>query len=187
MAGVPCMEIAFWGPAYDVLYHTTGDIPDVLDPKAFHANSVFNALALLRFDQMGIVDVRPRREPRRGADRHRQHPAEGPSRVRRREGRHERPARTGWTPMRRCSPRRRRCGRAPRRRPMRSKRVNGIQMAGRERAAAAPVRLGFERHPGLDRHLPVRHLRQRPGGDEQGHRSAQGRERRSAAPGTSRA
>jgi len=55
MAGVPCMEIAFWGPAYDVLYHSTGDVPSCLDPKAFHANMAFNALAMLRFDKMGIV------------------------------------------------------------------------------------------------------------------------------------
>ena len=53
---MPCTEIAFCGPAYDVLYHTTGDVPSCLDPKAFRANTVYNALALLRFDQMGIVD-----------------------------------------------------------------------------------------------------------------------------------
>ncbi len=55
MAGVPCMEIAFWGPAYDVLYHTTGDVPDVLDPDAIRANMKFNGLALLRFDRSGVV------------------------------------------------------------------------------------------------------------------------------------
>jgi hypothetical protein len=55
MAGVPCMEIAFWGPVYDKLYHTTGDVPDVLDPVAIRANMKFNGLALLRFDKAGVV------------------------------------------------------------------------------------------------------------------------------------
>jgi len=55
MAGVPCMEIAFWGPAYDVLYHTTGDVPEVLDPVAIRANMKFNGLALLRLDRSGVV------------------------------------------------------------------------------------------------------------------------------------
>jgi len=55
MAGVPCMEIAFWGPTYDKLYHTTGDVPEVLDPKAIRANMLFNGIALLRFDRMGVV------------------------------------------------------------------------------------------------------------------------------------
>jgi hypothetical protein len=54
MAGVPCMEIAFWGPVYDKLYHTTGDVPSVLDPKAIRANMMFNGLALLRFDRAGV-------------------------------------------------------------------------------------------------------------------------------------
>jgi hypothetical protein len=56
MAGVPCMEIAFWGPVYDKLYHTTGDVPEVLDPVAIRANMKFNGLALLRFDRSGVVD-----------------------------------------------------------------------------------------------------------------------------------
>lgn len=55
MAGVPCMEIAFWGPVYDKLYHTTGDVPEVLDPVAIRANMKFNGLALLRFDRSGVV------------------------------------------------------------------------------------------------------------------------------------
>jgi hypothetical protein len=55
MAGVPCMEIAFWGPVYDKLYHTTGDVPEVLDPVAIRANMKFNGLALLRFDKSGVV------------------------------------------------------------------------------------------------------------------------------------
>ena len=56
MAGVPCMEIAFWGPVYDKLYHTTGDVPEVLDPVAIRANMKFNGLALLRFDRSGVVE-----------------------------------------------------------------------------------------------------------------------------------
>ncbi len=55
MAGVPCMQIAFWGPAYDVLYHTTGDVPAVLSRKSIRANMRFNLLGLLRFDNMGII------------------------------------------------------------------------------------------------------------------------------------
>ena len=55
MAGVPCMEIAFWGPVYDKLYHTTGDVPAVLSRKSIQANMRFNALGLLRFDSSGIV------------------------------------------------------------------------------------------------------------------------------------
>jgi hypothetical protein len=55
MAGVPCMEIAFWGPVYDKLYHTNGDVPEVLDPDAIRANMKFNGLALLRFDRSGVV------------------------------------------------------------------------------------------------------------------------------------
>lgn len=55
MVGIPCMEIAFWGPAYDVLYHTTGDVPEVLDPASIRANMKFNGLALLRFDRSGVV------------------------------------------------------------------------------------------------------------------------------------
>jgi hypothetical protein len=55
MAGVPCMEIAFWGPVYDKLYHTTGDVPGVLSRKSVRANMRFNALSMLRFDDSGIV------------------------------------------------------------------------------------------------------------------------------------
>jgi hypothetical protein len=55
MAGVPCMQIAFWGPVYDTLYHTTGDVPEVLDRKSIRANMRFNLLGLLRFDRVGIV------------------------------------------------------------------------------------------------------------------------------------
>jgi hypothetical protein len=55
MAGVPCMEIAFWGPVYDKLYHTTGDVPSVLSRTSIQANMRFNALGLLRFDSSGIV------------------------------------------------------------------------------------------------------------------------------------
>jgi hypothetical protein len=55
MAGVPCMEIAFWGPVYDKLYHTTGDVPSVLSRASIQANMRFNALGVLRFDSAGIV------------------------------------------------------------------------------------------------------------------------------------
>jgi Peptidase family M28 len=56
MAGVPCTEIAWWGPAYDVLYHSTGDVPAVVDPDNFRVSTLYNALALLRLDKMGVVD-----------------------------------------------------------------------------------------------------------------------------------
>jgi hypothetical protein len=55
MEGVPCTEIAFWGPAYDVLYHTTGDVPSVIDPMNVRVNMRYNALAMLRLDTMGVV------------------------------------------------------------------------------------------------------------------------------------
>ena len=55
MAGVPCSTIAFWGPAYDVIYHTTGDVPEALDPANCRANTLYNALAVLRLDKMGVT------------------------------------------------------------------------------------------------------------------------------------
>jgi hypothetical protein len=51
MAGVPVSQIAFWGPAYDNLYHTTGDTMDKLNPDYLHANIAFNGLAGIRISQ----------------------------------------------------------------------------------------------------------------------------------------
>ena len=55
MAGVPVMQIAFWGPAYDNLYHTTGDTMDKINPLYLHANVVFNGLAAIRMSQAVVL------------------------------------------------------------------------------------------------------------------------------------
>lgn len=55
MAGVPVMQIAWWGPAYDVLYHTTGDVPEVLDPMSVLANTKFNMLATWRMANSAVA------------------------------------------------------------------------------------------------------------------------------------
>ena len=55
MAGVPVMQIAWWGPAYDILYHTTGDVPGVIDPTALLENMEFNLLATWRMSQSGVA------------------------------------------------------------------------------------------------------------------------------------
>jgi hypothetical protein len=55
MAGVPVMQIAWWGPAYDILYHTTGDVPEVIDPMALLENTEFNMLATWRMANSGVA------------------------------------------------------------------------------------------------------------------------------------
>jgi Iap family predicted aminopeptidase len=55
MAGVPVMQIAWWGSAYDRLYHTTDDTMDRLDPAYLHANMAFNGLAMIRMAQAEIL------------------------------------------------------------------------------------------------------------------------------------
>jgi hypothetical protein len=55
MAGVPVMQIAWWGPAYDPLYHTTTDTMDKLDPAYLHTNIVFNGLAAIRMAQARVL------------------------------------------------------------------------------------------------------------------------------------
>ncbi len=55
MAGVPVMQIAWWGPAYDRLYHTTDDTMDKLDPEYLHTNMVFNGLAAIRMSQARVL------------------------------------------------------------------------------------------------------------------------------------
>lgn len=59
MAGVPVMQIAWWGPAYDALYHTTDDTMDELDPAYLHTNMVFNGLAMIRMAQARILPYTP--------------------------------------------------------------------------------------------------------------------------------
>ena len=54
MAGVPCTEIAFWGPTYDNLYHTTADTLDRLNWDYVHANMAFNGLLMIRASQSSI-------------------------------------------------------------------------------------------------------------------------------------
>jgi len=55
MAGVPVMQIAWWGPAYDALYHTTEDTMDKLDPTYLHVNMVFNGFAMIRMAQARVL------------------------------------------------------------------------------------------------------------------------------------
>ncbi|MEM0342743.1 MAG: M20/M25/M40 family metallo-hydrolase [Thermoplasmata archaeon] len=54
MAGVPCAQIAFWGPTYDGLYHTTADTLDRINWNYVHVNMVFNGLCVIRTSQATI-------------------------------------------------------------------------------------------------------------------------------------
>jgi hypothetical protein len=60
MAGVPCMQIAWWGAAYDPLYHVTTDTMDKVDPERLHANMAFNALGVLRLAEAKVLPYRLR-------------------------------------------------------------------------------------------------------------------------------
>ncbi len=53
-AGVPVSQIAWWGPVYERLYHTTEDTMDTLDPRSIRLNSAFNGLAVIRVSQARI-------------------------------------------------------------------------------------------------------------------------------------
>jgi len=55
LAGVPVMQIAWWGPAYDPLYHATEDTMDKIAPENLWANMVFNGLCLLRLAQAKVL------------------------------------------------------------------------------------------------------------------------------------
>ena len=55
MAGVPVMQIAWWGPYYDTLYHTTGDTLDKIDPEHLQVNMIFNGLCMLRMSQSKVL------------------------------------------------------------------------------------------------------------------------------------
>ena len=55
MAGVPVMQIAWWGPAYDILYHTTGDVPEVISTDNLRENMEFNLLATWRMANAGVA------------------------------------------------------------------------------------------------------------------------------------
>lgn len=55
MAGVPVMQIAWWGPYYDTLYHTTDDTMDKIDPEHLHVNMVFVGLGMIRLAQAKIL------------------------------------------------------------------------------------------------------------------------------------
>ncbi|HIJ16706.1 MAG TPA: M28 family peptidase, partial [Thermoplasmata archaeon] len=55
MAGVPCTETAWWGEAYDKLYHTTGDTMASLNEAHVRVNTVFNGLMALRMAQASVL------------------------------------------------------------------------------------------------------------------------------------
>jgi len=55
MAGVPVMQIAWWGPFYDTLYHVTADTLDKIDPEHLWTNMVFNGLCMVRISEAGVL------------------------------------------------------------------------------------------------------------------------------------
>ena len=55
MAGVPCTETAWWGEAYDKLYHTTGDTMASLNVEHVRVNTVFNGLMAIRMAQASVL------------------------------------------------------------------------------------------------------------------------------------
>ncbi len=55
MVGVPVMQIAWWGPFYDTLYHTTDDTMDKIDPEHLHVNMVFVGLGMIRLSQCKVL------------------------------------------------------------------------------------------------------------------------------------
>jgi len=55
MAGVPVMQIAWWGPFYDTLYHVTADTLDKIDPEHLWINMVFNGLCMVRISEAGVL------------------------------------------------------------------------------------------------------------------------------------
>lgn len=55
MAGVPCTETAWWGEAYDKLYHTTGDTMASLNEAHVRVNTVFNGLMAIRMAQASVL------------------------------------------------------------------------------------------------------------------------------------
>lgn len=55
MAGVPVMQIAWWGPYYDTLYHTTDDTMDKIDTEHLHVNMVFVGISMVRLAQAKVL------------------------------------------------------------------------------------------------------------------------------------
>ena len=55
MAGIPVMQIAWWGPTYDALYHTTADTMDKIDPEHLMTNMIFNGLCMLGISQSKVL------------------------------------------------------------------------------------------------------------------------------------
>jgi len=53
--GVPVMQIAWWGPTYDALYHTSADTMDKIDPEHLWTNMVFNGLCMLGISQSKVL------------------------------------------------------------------------------------------------------------------------------------
>lgn len=55
MMGIPVMQIAWWGPYYDTLYHTTDDTMDKIDTEHLHVNMVFVGLGMIRLAQSKVL------------------------------------------------------------------------------------------------------------------------------------
>ena len=55
MMGIPVMQIAWWGPYYDTLYHTTDDTMDKIDTDHLHVNMVFVGLGMIRLAQAKVL------------------------------------------------------------------------------------------------------------------------------------
>lgn len=53
-AGIPASQVAWWGPAYDPLYHTDRDTLETLDPENVRLNTAFHGLAVLRAAQSRV-------------------------------------------------------------------------------------------------------------------------------------
>jgi hypothetical protein len=55
MVGVPVMQVAWWGPFYDTLYHVTDDTMDKIDPEHLHVNMVFVGMSMVRLAQSKVL------------------------------------------------------------------------------------------------------------------------------------
>jgi len=54
MVGVPATQTAWWGPAYDPLYHSTEDTMERIDPANVRLNCLFHGIAMIRAAQSRI-------------------------------------------------------------------------------------------------------------------------------------
>jgi hypothetical protein len=55
IAGIPVMQIAWFGPAYDPLYHTSDDTLDKIEPANLHANTAFTVLGAARLAEATVL------------------------------------------------------------------------------------------------------------------------------------